>query len=300
MKFLTQFRPTSELKRDEMRTAFLFILPATLGVVIFYILPIFQAFRISFLQFTLLAPDAPFVGLDNYRAIWSDRMFFRSMTNTVTYMAMVVTFQTMAALGLALLVKQRVKGLSFFRTAYFLPVVTSLVVVSTVWSLIYNSNGLLNSLLLSLGMEPQPFLNSARQALPSIAFMSIWKDVGFPMLILLGGLQTIPPELYEAAQIDGANRIQSFFRITLPLLKRVMLFVVVVTTIDAFKVFTPVYLMTDGGPANSTIVIVFHIFRTAFRYFNMGYAAAMSFVLLLLVLVVTSIQFRLFRTEVEY
>jgi multiple sugar transport system permease protein len=300
MKFLTQFRPTSELKRDEMRTAFLFILPATLGVVIFYILPIFQAFRISFLQFTLLAPDAPFVGLDNYRAILNDRMFFRSMTNTLTYTVMVVLFQTVAALGLALLVKQRVKGLAFFRTAYFLPVVTSLVVVSTVWSLIYNSNGLLNSVLISLGLEPQPFLNSARQALPSIAFMSIWKDVGFPMLIFLGGLQTIPPELYEAAQIDGANRIQSFFRITLPLLKRVMLFVVVVTTIDAFKVFTPVYLMTDGGPANSTMVIVFHIFRTAFRYFNMGYAAAMSFVLLLLVLVVTAVQFRLFRTEVEY
>lgn len=290
----------SPMRRAEVLTAALFILPAGLGVLVFSILPIYQAFRISFLQYSLLEPRAPFVGLANYTAIAQDRLFFTSITNTFWYMLMVVVAETVLALGLALLVKQRVAGLAFFRTAYFLPVVTSLVVVSTVWKLIYNSQGILNSLLLSLHLPRQPFLTSVVQALPSLAVMTIWKEVGFAMLIFLGALQGIPLDLYESAAIDGAAKGRAFVSITLPLLRRAGLFVIVVTTISAFKVFTPVYLMTDGGPSDATMVIIFHIFRTAFRYFNMGYAAAMSFVLLVIVLLVTAVQFRLFRTEVEY
>src|SRR5206468_3913793 len=202
--------------------------------------------------------------------------------------------------ALALLFKQRVAGLAFFRSAFFVPVVTSLVVVSTVWKLMYNSQGFLNGLLSTLGLSPQPFLASTTQALPSLVVMSVWKDVGFYMLIFLAGLQAISVELYESAAIDGTTRWQSFTRITLPLLRRAAVFVVVVGTISAFKIFTPVYLMTDGGPADSTMVLVFYIFRTAFRYFEMGYASAMSFILLAIVLVLTLVQFRLLRTTVEY
>src|SRR2546428_134715 len=150
------------------------------------------------------------------------------------------------------------------------------------------------------GLSPQSFLASTTQALPSLVVMSVWKDVGFYMLIFLAGLQAISVELYESAAIDGTTRWQSFTRITLPLLRRAAVFVVVVGTISAFKIFTPVYLMTDGGPADSTMVLVFYIFRTAFRYFEMGYASAMSFILLGIVLVLTIVQFRLLRTTVEY
>lgn len=288
------------LQKEEARAAYLFILPVTLGLLVFTFLPILYAFRVSFQDFQLLSPVTPFVGLDNYRAILNDPLFFISMRNTLVYTAMVVVLLTLVALGLAILVKQEIRGVGFFRTAYFIPVVTSLVVVSTVWKLIYNSNGLLNSILREIGIGAQPLLNSTTQALPALAVMAVWKEVGFAMLILLGGMQAISQDIYDAAKIDGANRLQGFWYITLPLLRRVMLFVVVITTIAGFKAFTSIYIMTSGGPADSTNVIVFHIFREAFRYYDMGYASALSFVLLLIVLVITLVQFRLLRSEVEY
>jgi multiple sugar transport system permease protein len=203
-------------------------------------------------------------------------------------------------LVLALLLKQQVRGLAFFRSSIFLPVITSLVVISTVWKLMFNSQGFINSFLQTVGLGAQPFLASPGQALLSLVFMGVWKDVGFYMLIFLAGLQAIPMELYESAEIDGATKARRFVWITLPLLRRATVFVIVIGTISAFKVFTPVYLMTDGGPADSTTVIVFYIFRSAFRYFQMGYASAMSFILLGIVLILTVVQFRLLRPSEEY
>ncbi len=199
-----------------------------------------------------------------------------------------------------MLVKDHLPGLGFFRTVYFLPVVASFVVMATVWKFLFAETGIFNTLLLTVGLPAQPFLKSADQALAGLALLGFWKFVGFNMLVFLGGLQSIPSDVYEAANMDGASRAQTFVRITLPLLKRVMLFVVVMTTIEAFKVFTPIYVMTSGGPQDSTNAIVFHAFRTAFRYYELGYAAAMSFVLLGLVLVLMWAQFRFLRTEVEY
>jgi len=290
----------SGLERQRYWTAFVFLLPATAGIVFFFLIPIVQALRISFFDYALLNPEQTFVGLANYRQAWKDPVFRVSLNNTLLFTVALVTLQTVAALILALLLKQKVRGLGFFRSAFFIPVVTSLVVISTVWKLLYNSQGFINSVLRTLGAGPQPFLSSPDQALMSLVVMSVWKDVGFYMLIFLAGLQGVPEELHESAAIDGATRWQSFWKITLPLLRRPTVFVVVVGTIAAFKVFTPVYLMTDGGPAESTMVLVFYIFRTAFRYFEMGFASAMSFILLGIVLVLTLVQFRLLRAAAEY
>lgn len=290
----------SGMRPRRYRTAAIFLLPATTGIVLFSILPIVQALRASFFDYTLLSPEQAFVGASNYRRAWADPVLRIALRNTLLYAASLVTLQTVAALGLALLLKQRVRGLAFFRAAIFIPVVTSLVVVSTVWKLMYNSQGFINSVLRTVGLAPQPFLASTQQALVSLVLMSAWKEVGFYMLIFLAGLQAIPADLYESASVDGATRWQAFTRITLPLLRRASAFVVVVGTISAFKVFTPVVLMTDGGPGDSTTAIVFYIFRSAFRYFEMGYASAMSFILLAIVLLVALIQFRLLRTSVEY
>lgn len=290
----------SGLERQRYWTAFLFLLPATAGIVFFFLIPIAQALRISLFDYALLSPEQTFVGLANYRQAWKDPVFRVSLNNTLLFTVLLVTLQTVAALILAVLLKQKVRGLGFFRSAFFIPVVTSLVVISTVWKLLYNSQGFINSVLRTLGAGPQPFLSSPDQALLSLVAMSVWKDVGFYMLIFLAGLQGVPEELHESAAIDGATRWQSFWKITLPLLRRPTVFVVVVGTIAAFKVFTPVYLMTDGGPAESTMVMVFYIFRTAFRYFEMGFASAMSFILLGIVLVLTLAQFRLLRAAADY
>ncbi len=278
----------------------MFLLPAAGGILLFSILPIIQAFRISFFDYSLLNPEQVFIGFNNYDRAWTDPVFRVALTNTGLYTVLLVTIQTAAALVLALLLKQQVRGLAFFRSSIFLPVITSLVVISTVWKLMFNSQGFINSFLQTVGLGAQPFLASPGQALLSLVFMGAWKDVGFYMLIFLAGLQAIPIELYESAEIDGATKARRFVWITLPLLRRATVFVVVVGTISAFKVFTPVYLMTDGGPADSTTVIVFYIFRSAFRYFQMGYASAMSFILLGIVLILTVVQFRLLRPSVEY
>jgi len=288
------------LHRERHWTAAMFLLPAAGGILLFSILPIMQAFRISFFDYSLLNPEQVFIGFSNYDRAWTDPVFRVALTNTLLYTVLLVTIQTAAALVLALLLKQQVRGLAFFRSSIFLPVITSLVVISTVWKLMFNSQGFINSFLQTVGLGAQPFLASPGQALLSLVFMGVWKDVGFYMLIFLAGLQAIPMELYESAEIDGATKVRRFVWITLPLLRRATVFVIVIGTISAFKVFTPVYLMTDGGPADSTTVIVFYIFRSAFRYFQMGYASAMSFILLGIVLILTVVQFRLLRPSEEY
>lgn len=295
---MTLLRPHSKLKRQEIRAAYLFILPALIGILLFAIVPGLFGLGLSFYDYSFVGTGSKFVGLDNFRQIQSDPLFFKAFGNSLLFALMSVVLTIVGGLGLALLVKQRVMGIAFFRTAYFIPVVVSMVVVSTVWRLIFHTNsGLLNSVLLSIGLPAQPFLTSPKLALPSIAVMSFWKQAGFIMLIYLGALLSISEDLYEAAKIDGANTWKSFRYITLPMLQRVTLFVLVVTTIDSIKVFTQVYVMTNGGPLDSTTVIVFHIFRTAFRYYDIGYASAMSSILFIIVLLITWAQFRLLRTD---
>jgi multiple sugar transport system permease protein len=287
-------------QREAYWLAFWLLLPATAGLIVFTFAPLAYAFWISLHDYQLLSGQLTWLGAGNYVRILADPVVAKSLVVSALYTAISVVAQVVVGLGLALLVKDRVRWLGFFRTVYFLPVVASFVVMATIWKFLYAESGLFNAVLVTLGLPAQPFLRSADQALASIAALGVWKFVGFNMLIFLGGVQAIPADLYESASLDGAGPRQRFVYITLPLLKRVMLFVVVMTSIESFKLFTPVYVMTSGGPQESTNAVVFQIFRTGFRYYELGYAAAMSFLLLALVLVLMWFQFRALRTDVEY
>jgi len=285
---------------DRRWTAFWLLLPATLGLVAFTFAPIAYALLVSFQEFELLAGPAGWVGLQNYQHLLEDPLFLKAVVTTTLYTAMTLVAQVTLGLGLAILVNQKVRGLAFFRTAYFLPVVASFVVMAAVWKSMYAQSGIFNTLLITAGIGPHPFLASVREALPSLAVLGVWKFVGFDMLVFLGGLQAIPREIYQVADIDGAGPVRRFFYIPLPVLKRVLLFVVVITTIESFNVFTPVYQMTKGGPQETTHTIVYHVFVNGFRYYDMGYATAISFALVVFVGGLVAIQFRLLRTDVEY
>jgi multiple sugar transport system permease protein len=287
-------------QREAYWLAFWLLLPATVGLIVFTFAPLAYALWISLHDYQLLSGQLTWLGAGNYTRLLADPLVLKSLVVSALYTAISVVAQVIIGLGLALLVKDRVRWLGFFRTAYFLPVVASFVVMATIWKFLYAESGLFNAILVTLGLPGQPFLRSADQALASLAALGVWKFVGFNMLIFLGGVQAIPADLYESAGLDGAGPLQRFVHITLPLLKRVMLFVVVMTSIESFKLFTPVYVMTSGGPQESTNAIVFQIFRTGFRYYELGYAAAMSFLLLALVLVLMWFQFRALRTDVEY
>jgi multiple sugar transport system permease protein len=287
-------------QREAYWLAFWLLLPATAGLIVFTFAPLAYAFWISLHDYQLLSGQLTWLGAGNYVRLLADPLVARSLVVSALYTAISVVAQVVVGLGLALLVKDHMPWLGFFRTAYFLPVVASFVVMATIWKFLYAESGLFNAMLVTFGLPAQPFLRSADQALASIAALGVWKFVGFNMLIFLGGLQAIPADLYESAALDGAGPRQRLTHITLPLLKRVMLFVVVMTSIESFKLFTPVYVMTAGGPQESTTAIVFQIFRTGFRYYELGYAAAMSFLLLALVLVLMWFQFRALRTDVEY
>lgn len=296
-------RQLARKNRNRYRlTIILFLLPTIVGIVLFQFGPLAMALRNSLFNMNLLKPDAAtFVGLDNYVRMLNDAHIFTAFRNTLAYTAGKVFLQVPFALLLAILVHQQLKGIGIVRSAIFAPVVTSVTVVAVVWNLMYHpENGLINSFLQTIGLPRQPLLTSTSQALPAILVMSIWQDTGFTMLILLAGLQGIPDLYYEAAAIDGANRLQQFWHITLPLLRRTLLYAVVITTIFSFTVFTPVYVMTKGGPQESTRLAVYYIWEQGFKFLDMGYASAMAVLLMLLMLVITVVQGRILRTEFEY
>lgn len=280
----------------------MFLLPGLVGLAAFFLFPLLFAVVLSFFEVSLINPeDAEWAGFANYAEMFQDSEFLRSLTNTIIYALIQTPSQTLLGLGLALLIQRKTRGIAFFRTSFYIPVVISMVVASVIWRVAYAPDvGLVNSILNTLNISSQPFLASADQALPSIAAMLAWKWVGFSMIIFLAGLQSIPEDLYEAATIDGAGAWSRFWHVTLPLLKRTMLFVVVVNTVNSFKLFTPILLITGGGPENSTTVLVYYIYKEAFHYYHLGIASAGAVVLLALVLAVLVVQFRLFRSDVEY
>lgn len=289
------------LRFEEYRAAAILLAPAVIGLFVFALFPVFEAFRTSFYDAPLLSPKREFIGLANYNAILADATFHTAIVNTIIYAVAVVVLQVVFALILAMLIKDRFPGVGFFRTAYIIPIVTSLVVVSTVWKILFHTdNGLINSVLQTFSLAPVRWLTDPNVSLFSIVIIGVWKEVGFSMLVLLGGIQGIPGDLYEAASIDGASSWNTFWRITLPLLRRALLFVVVLSTVNAFKIFIPIYIITSGGPSDSTQTIVHYIYETVFRYFKLGYGSALSFVLLIVVLVLTAGQFILLRSDVEY
>ena len=234
-----------------------------------------------------MRPDAmKFIGLENYQKLFSDKNFWLALKNTVYFTVIVVPCQCALALALALLVSKKFRGVAVFRTMYFAPQLTSMVVISVLWSVLYNANpntGLINSILVSLGMSPIKFLSDASTAMNSIIFMSAWQGAGYQMMIFLAGLQGIPRDQYEAASVDGATKFKQFLYITIPGLKGTIKYVIMITMIQAMKLFTQPYIMTQGGPKNSTKTLVYYIYTQGFQKGNFGYACSIAAVFFVIV-----------------
>ena len=275
------------------RTASLFLLPNIIGFMVFMFVPILMSFGISFTNWDGFN-KIQFVGIENFRQLFRDEGFRISFINTLYYSVFFVPLTLVIALFVAVGLNCKIKGIKFYRTAFFLPYITATVAVVVVWQLLYHpSMGPVNSFLMSIGVEnPPKWLSSSKWAMPAVIITSVWKSVGYYMIIFLAGLQGINADLYEAADLDGAGSVQKFFYITVPLLRPIIFFASIIAVINSFKVFDMVYMLTNGGPGRATNVLVYSIYTEGFRKYNFGYASAMAYVLFMMILVVTVIQFR--------
>lgn len=274
-------------KRDERVAAYIFVAPAVILLIAFLVVPMIYTVYFSGFKYQIMRPDAmKFIGFENYQKLFSDKNFWLALKNTVYFTVIVVLCQCALALALALLVSKKFRGVAVFRTMYFAPQLTSMVVISVLWSVLYNANpntGLINSILVSLGMSPIKFLSDANTAMNSIIFMSAWQGAGYQMMIFLAGLQGIPRDQYEAASVDGATKFKQFLYITLPGLKGTIKYVIMITMIQAMKLFTQPYIMTQGGPKNSTKTLVYYIYTQGFQKGNFGYACSIAAVFFVIV-----------------
>ena len=278
-------------KRSESLLGMAFFGPALVLLTVFLFIPMILTLIFSFTDFFALNPGIThFVGLDNYFQIFRDEDFRQAFGNTVQFVLIIVPLQGLGALGLALLINKVTHCKKYFKVAFFVPVVMSLAVVSTLWIQIFSPEGILNSLLGNFGIAPQPFINSASQALPSIAIMSSWQGMGYQMIIFLGGLQAINPALYEAAEMDHASGWKKFKDITLPELKPLCIFVFISITIGAFRMLVQPMIMTGGGPSHSTYTMVYDIYETGTVNWEIGLASTMSIVFAFFVMILTVIQ----------
>ncbi|SFL73913.1 carbohydrate ABC transporter membrane protein 1, CUT1 family (TC 3.A.1.1.-) [Gracilibacillus orientalis] len=285
-------------KRENV-AAYSFLAPALILLGTFLVIPALMAIYYAFTDYYLLTPDQrQFIGLQNFMEIFKDPIFIQSLKNIVLFVVFVIPIQVGAALGLALLINKPRKGNIFFKVAYFSPVVLSLVVISVLWLYLLNpSEGLINSLLANIGMEAQPFLSSPKQAMITIVFVSAWQGAGYQMLIFLAGLQNIPSTVYEAGKIDGVNKWQNFFHITLPLLKPTSVLIMITTLISAFKLIIQPMVMTQGGPMNSTMTPVYYIYQSGFSDRMIGYASAMTVIFGIIIGIITLLQSRLTKED---
>jgi len=287
----------STYRKKESRLAWFFSTPAIILLIVFLIVPFIWAIWMSFTNMRLipnLNVPTRFIGLENYIRLISDEVFHKGLLNNFYFVAVVVPIQTSFALALAMLINQQLKGMNVFRTIYFSPVVTSMTVVSIVWTLLYNpGEGLINAFLktISFGaLGPYDWLTNTKLVFPAIMLMSIWQGVGFQMVIFLAGLQEIPTSLYEAAEVDGANGWQKFFNITIPQLRNTLVFVVISTTILAFKLYDQVKVMTNGGPSNASMTTMLYAIETGWGRLRIGYASAVTVVFFIIVLIVSILQ----------
>ena len=265
-----------------------FLAPAVLGTFIFIIIPICFSFYLSFCDWDLLQ-DINFVGLTNYKALFNSNSFYLILKNTFIFAISTALISLILPLILASILNNKIRGTEFFKTAYFLPFITPMIVIAIVWEWIFDpNNGLLNYIL----RTNINWLYDTQTAMIAIILVSAWKLIGYNMVIFLSGFSTINQNVYESAKIDGASPIDTFFKITLPLLSPTIFFVLVITTISSFQIFDLIYLMTQGGPLDSTNVLVYWIYKNAFEFFNIGKASAGAYVLFLIVLVLTLIQWK--------
>jgi len=278
--------------------AYFFLAPALSAIFIFFFIPVIAAFIISFTDFDIYTlgnfSTLRFIGFENYIKLFNDDLFWTALGNTFYFVVVAGPLSIAVSLTAALMLNSKlVKFKSLFRLAYFLPVVTTLVAVAIVWRFIYHPNfGILNFFLGLIGINPIDWLGDPDWAMPSIILLAVWKNFGYNMIIFIAGLQNIPEELYEAADIEGANAFQKFKHITLPMLAPTTIFVSIITMIGYFQLFAEPYVMTQGGPLNRTLSIVQYMYQEGFRWWNMGYSASIAFVLFIIIFIGTLIQFK--------
>lgn len=290
------------MRRREALEGYLYILPFLLGFVIFTAYPLLSSLYLSFTQYNVIT-DPKWIGLENYReAFFTDRLFWDSLRKTAYFALLIVPLGVVGSLAAAMLLNQGYAGTTVFRTLFFLPSITPIIAAALLWQWIMHPTvGGLNYLLRQIGLPEPAWLQSTIWAIPSLVIIAMWGGVGGSrMIVFLAGLQSVPRELYEAAEIDGANNWQRFRRITLPMISPTMFFNVIISIIGALQVFSLSYIATGGGPSYATYFYVFHLFKNAFEFNRMGYASAMAWVFLIIVLALTYVQFRLSNSWVFY
>ncbi len=282
-------------------STFILLSPWIVTFIAFSLYPVGYSLYLSFTKYDPLAGISPqFIGLSNYVEIMNDPTFWQAVKNTVIFVVGTIPVTTAIAIILAVFLNQKIKFRSFFRASYFVPVMTSVVVISTIFTYIYSPYGLLNSLLNLFGIPGKNWLLSTNFALPAIMVMMIWASFGYYTVLFLAGLQNIPEEIYESAAIDGANTVQTFFRITLPLLRPMLIFALVINTIRSFQVFSQIFVMTQGGPLGSTRTIVYYLYNMGFQKFRMGYASGIAYLLFILILIFSVIQMKSLSYEEQF
>lgn len=276
-----------------------FLAPALILLGIFLVIPVGMVIYYTFTDYYLLTPDErKFVGFENFIRLTKDPIFLKSFLNTLKFVVWIIPVQLGAALGMALIVNKKRKGNMFFKVAFFAPVVMSLVVISILWLYLLNPNsGLLNAILNKVGIASQPFLTSPKQAMYAIVFVSAWQGAGYQMLLFLGGMQNIPQDVYEAAELDGFSKWAQFRYITMPLLKPTALFVLLTTLISAFKLIVQPMVMTQGGPLNSTITMVYYIYQQGFTDRLVGYSSSIALVFTMLIGMISLVQRRVLKED---
>ena len=298
----SQLLPEITPKNREAFVGYLFITPTFIGFIIFILYPLIESMRISFLDFSILR-GSTYIGLDNYMQMLQDPRLRIVYGNTIVFTLFAVFFNAGIGLILAVMLNRRLPILmrNLYRSIFFFPVLIAHTYIAVIWEFLYQKDtGVINYYLSFLGIEPIPWLSNVHWAMAAIIILDVWKNTGFAMLVFLAGLQSIPNEYYEAAQLDGANERQLFSRITIPLLSPTIFFILVIFMIGALQVFDTIIVLTAGGPGDATRSVVLYIYEIAFRTFNMGYAAAVSMTLFAIILVLTILQFWISRRWVHY
>lgn len=283
-------------------TPYLFLLPALVILILTVFYPAVQAFFLSFTRYEYDLTQPPlWIGFKNFRKLWVDPVFWQTLRNTVLYLVCVVPILVTLPLGLAILVNQKLRGIHWFRVAYYTPVVISMVVAGIAWKWLYADSGLLNQLLKLLGISQTgvPWLTSPAWAIFSVMVVTVWKGLGYYMVIYLAGLQAIPDDLYEAAAIDGSDGLKKHWDITVPLMQPYLLLVAVISAISATKVFEEIFIMTQGGPRNSSKTIVYYVYEKAFQDLEMSYACTIGLVMFLIILGLSVLRLGLERLTVR-
>lgn len=294
-------RPSSKLHRQDRRWALFLLGPAVIGLAVFRLYPTLYSLYLSFFRWDGIAREPTPYGWRNYQLMFSSPDFWKVVWNTVYYTVGSVSLTLLISLFLAVLLDRKIRGAVVYRTIFFAPYVTSAISVSLVWMYIFEPHaGLLNWALELFGIEGPRWLLSTQWAMPAVIIVSVWQHIGLYMVIFLAGLQSIPKEPYEASYIDGASTWQQFFSITLPLLTPITFFALIMATINAFRVFDQIYVLTGGGPVNATNVFVHYFYQYGFEFFRLGYASAVATVLFVLVTGLTIVQFYFSRRWVYY